>query len=126
MKWYEQLRSERLARGWTQRLLAEKIGTNKFTVVRWENGAAFPTRFYREQLTTMLGIDFEEREFVQAVAAGDCSTSEKSALPSKGEGGHHKHEASLPQLILAVSQPVKSPDQDDQHSKQQRHQTTEP
>ncbi len=82
MKWYEQLKSERISRGWTQRLLAEKIGTNKFTVSRWENGVAFPTRFYREKLATLLEIDFEEREFVQTASECDHNTPD-TTLHSK-------------------------------------------
>jgi len=43
MKWNEQLRRERKSQGWTQSLLAQKIGTNTYTVGReshiiwWKN-----------------------------------------------------------------------------------------
>ena len=98
MKWYEQLRYERKSRGWTQSMLAEKIGINTYTISRWENGNAFPHPFYREKLTTLLGINFEEREFPLDILEFDQNTPEQSPLPSEAEQVHHEHNASLPLL----------------------------
>src|SRR3954447_7793119 len=78
MKWNEQLRHERKSQGWTQSLLAEKIGTNTFTVNRWENGCAFPSPFYREKLTQLLGCKFEDSELFRVVPAIHKNTSEKA------------------------------------------------
>jgi len=82
-KWHEQLKHERISRGWTQRLLAEKIGANKFTITRWENGAAFPNRLYREKLATLLGINFEEKESVPTSAEFNHNPPEQSAFTSR-------------------------------------------
>src|SRR5690348_10771742 len=68
MKWNERLRYEREAQGWTQRLLAEKIRTTKFTVIRWENGTAFPNPFYRNELSRVFGKSLEELGLVRSPA----------------------------------------------------------
>lgn len=45
------LRRARLERGWTQKVVAERIGApNTVTVTRWESGAAFPSPYYVERL----------------------------------------------------------------------------
>ncbi len=67
MKWNEQIKYERETRGWPQRLLAKKIGTSAFTVSRWETGAAFPSPFYRQELSRVFGKSLEELGLVQLV-----------------------------------------------------------
>src|SRR5436189_3394214 len=101
MKWYERLRYERKSRGWTQSSLAEKIGTNTYTISRWENGNAFPHPFYREKLITLLGINFEEREFLLDDPEIDHNTYEQSPLLSEIEQTHHNHNGSRPLLTPA-------------------------
>jgi len=45
------LRRARLERGWTQRVVAERIGApNDMMVTRWERGTAFPSAYYIERL----------------------------------------------------------------------------
>src|SRR5215831_15442144 len=45
------LRRARLERGWTQKVVAERIGApNDVMVTRWENGTAFPSAYYVERL----------------------------------------------------------------------------
>ncbi len=45
------LRRARLERGWTQKLVAERIGApNDVIVTRWERGTAFPSPHYVERL----------------------------------------------------------------------------
>src|SRR5215470_11699393 len=47
----ELLRRARLERGWTQRVVAERIGApNDMMVTRWERGTAFPSAYYIERL----------------------------------------------------------------------------
>jgi transcriptional regulator with XRE-family HTH domain len=60
MKWNEQLKQERNLQGWTQTLLAKKLGTNTYTVSRWERGTAFPSLFYRQQLSRLFGKSLEQ------------------------------------------------------------------
>jgi transcriptional regulator with XRE-family HTH domain len=89
MKWNERLRHECKSQGWTQRLLAEKIGTNTYTVNRWENGNAFPSPFYREQLSQIFGLDFEDSELFEADPARSKNTRKEPSLPWKGEKVQH-------------------------------------
>src|SRR5215467_13514802 len=45
------LRRARLERGWTQKMVAERIGApNDVMVTRWESGKAFPSAYYIERL----------------------------------------------------------------------------
>jgi tetratricopeptide (TPR) repeat protein/transcriptional regulator with XRE-family HTH domain len=44
------LRQARIERCWSQELVAERIGTNAFTVSRWERGYAVPGLYYRQKL----------------------------------------------------------------------------
>ena len=45
------LRRARLERGWTQKVVAERIGApNDMMVTRWERGTAFPSAYYIERL----------------------------------------------------------------------------
>src|SRR5260370_1947715 len=103
MKWNEQLRHERKSRGWTQSSLAEKMGTNTYTVNRWENGYTFPHPFYRQKLTTLLGINFEEREFLQDDPEFDHNTYKQSLLLSEVGQVDHNHNSSQ-HLLSEVGQ----------------------
>jgi predicted ATPase/transcriptional regulator with XRE-family HTH domain len=54
----ELLRRARLERGWTQRVVAERIGApHDLMVTRWERGTAFPSAYYIERLCQL----FEQR-----------------------------------------------------------------
>src|SRR5215467_14280148 len=45
------LRRARLERGWTQKVVAERIGApHDLMVTRWERGTAFPSAYYIERL----------------------------------------------------------------------------
>ncbi|HET9919657.1 MAG TPA: tetratricopeptide repeat protein [Ktedonobacteraceae bacterium] len=54
------LKRERLLRGWTQGELAGRIGTDGYTVNRWERGRALPGPYFRRQLCEMFGKNVEE------------------------------------------------------------------
>jgi len=127
MKWNEQLRFERKSRGWTQNRLAETIGANPHTINRWEKGTAFPHGLYREKLTTLFGIDLEEKNyFPQALPAYDQNTDEPDSLPSETEQVDDVHDPSLP-LSAPPAQPqlVTSLVQDDQAHEQEKHRTVD-
>lgn len=47
------LRDERLRKRWTQQDLADRLGTTKLTVGRWERGVAFPGPYFRLRLATL-------------------------------------------------------------------------
>jgi transcriptional regulator with XRE-family HTH domain len=82
MKWNEQLRRERLNRGWTQEWVAREIGANTYTVNRWENGRAFPSHFFRQQLSQLFGKSLEELGFVQLVSESEKNSNEQAHTPS--------------------------------------------
>lgn len=46
----DQLKQERLLRGWTQADLAGFLGTDGYTVNRWERGRAYPSPYFRQKL----------------------------------------------------------------------------
>lgn len=50
-----QLKVERVLRGWSQARVAEAVGTNVRTVIRWEQGQTLPHPYYREQLCELFG-----------------------------------------------------------------------
>lgn len=52
----QRLRRARLERGWTQKVVAERIGApNDMMVTRWERGTAFPSAHYIERLCLLFG-----------------------------------------------------------------------
>ena len=49
------LRKARSDRKWTQQELADRIGTTKINISRWENGVTFPSRYSRQRLSEVFG-----------------------------------------------------------------------
>ena len=85
------LRRARLERGWTQKVVADRIGApNNMMVTRWERGTAFPSAYYIERLCQL----FEQR------------ASDLGLLPEP-----HTFEPSPPALGLASElEPKPQPD----------------
>ncbi len=54
------LRIERELRGWSQAKVAEAVGTNVRTVIRWEQGQSIPYPYYRERLCALFGKNARE------------------------------------------------------------------
>jgi len=104
MKWNERLKYERQSRRWTQSMVADKIGVNRYTINRWENGAAFPQALYRKRLTALFGKDFDERDFLQDIAERDQNTPEQTPLPSDLERVREEHLTSQA-LLMPIAQP---------------------
>src|SRR5215472_10548688 len=53
----ELLRRARLERGWTQRVVAERIDApHDLMVTRWERGTAFPSAYYIERLCQLFEL----------------------------------------------------------------------
>ncbi|HLG77042.1 MAG TPA: NB-ARC domain-containing protein, partial [Ktedonobacteraceae bacterium] len=55
-----QLKMERALRGWSQARVAEAVGTNVRTVIRWEQGQTLPHPYYQEQLCALFGKNARE------------------------------------------------------------------
>src|SRR5258708_2788552 len=122
MKWHELLRQERQSRRWTQSMLAEKVGTAKQTIIRWENGHAFPHPYYREKLSALFGINFEEIDLPQDIVDIDHTIPEQAPLPSDAEPMLHHHNSSQPLLTPAAQLQLVTPlVQDDQAYEQEKH-----
>lgn len=51
------LRQERIVRGWTQKDVAGKIGTDGYTINRWERGRSRPSPYFRQKLMELFGKD---------------------------------------------------------------------
>ena len=54
------LKIERELRGWSQAKVAEAVGTNTRTVIRWEQGQTIPYPYYRERLCALFGKNARE------------------------------------------------------------------
>jgi transcriptional regulator with XRE-family HTH domain len=54
------LKVERELRGWSQAKVAEAVGTNVRTVIRWEQGQSVPYPYYREQLCSLFSKNARE------------------------------------------------------------------
>lgn len=55
----DQIRKYRLRKDLTQEKLAELCSVSPPTISRWENGSLNPSREHQIQLTTILGIQFD-------------------------------------------------------------------
>ncbi|GCF11763.1 hypothetical protein KDI_53270 [Dictyobacter arantiisoli] len=55
-----QLKLARERRGWSQKYVAQEVGTDAFTVSRWERGATLPSPHFRQQLSTLFDSDLSE------------------------------------------------------------------
>jgi transcriptional regulator with XRE-family HTH domain len=53
------LRRERLLRGWSQQDIANHLGTDGYTVNRWERGRAMPSPYFRQKLCALFGKNAE-------------------------------------------------------------------
>ena len=60
----DRLKRERTLRGWTQGDVAGFIGTDGYTVNRWERGRAIPSPYFRTKLCELFGKNTEELGFL--------------------------------------------------------------
>ncbi len=69
------LKRQRENRGWSQHHLAQQIGTQAFTVGRWERGISHPNAYFRVKLCTLFALDDEALGFVRTdVTRSDTET----------------------------------------------------
>lgn len=55
-----QLKRARERQGWSQEYVAREVGTDAFTVSRWERGVTMPSPHFRRQLCTLFGLSAPE------------------------------------------------------------------
>jgi tetratricopeptide (TPR) repeat protein/DNA-binding XRE family transcriptional regulator len=76
----ERLKQERILHGWTQADLAGFVGTDGFTVHRWERGRARPSLFFSRKLCEVFGKSAE--------ALGLLPVSQNNTDPSSSQITH--------------------------------------
>src|SRR5438105_14946289 len=54
------IRKEREQRAWTQSEVAERIGSTRINISRWENGATVPSPYYRQRLAELFEKSVQE------------------------------------------------------------------
>lgn len=73
------LKIERELRGWSQARVAEAVGTNARTVIRWEQRQTCPYPYYRERLCALFGKNARELGLLEdAEEAADSFIREKT------------------------------------------------
>ena len=69
----------RLQRGWTQREVAEAVGTTLANVSRWERSVTFPSPYFRQKLCEVFEISSEDLNLTrtQRYSSPICHTKQK-------------------------------------------------
>lgn len=80
------LRQERERRGWTQGELAERLGTTRINVGRWENGQTFPGPYYRQRLAELYGKNLQELDLLPESAEERGREEEVSTITTAESG----------------------------------------
>lgn len=52
----QQLKQARIHQGWSQEYVAQEVGTDAFTVSRWERGVTMPSPHFRPKLCALFGL----------------------------------------------------------------------
>ncbi|HET9256365.1 MAG TPA: helix-turn-helix transcriptional regulator [Pseudonocardiaceae bacterium] len=101
------LASTRKAAGFSQERLAEKIGVERSTIMRWERGETTPQPWARPKLARALGIlDQELSELLSESAEPEPASSVPEVLAGKAESLYHRDS-----LKYSVVFPVLGPDE---------------
>jgi tetratricopeptide (TPR) repeat protein/transcriptional regulator with XRE-family HTH domain len=80
------LRRARLERGWTQQVVAERIGApNDMMVTRWERGTAFPSAYYIERLCLLFEQKASDLGLIKASEAAPPAADLDSAPEPKSQ-----------------------------------------
>src|SRR5579872_7353523 len=78
-----QLKRARESRGWSQEYVAREVGTDAFTVSRWERGITMPSPHFRQQLCSLFDLSAAELGLVpseQNEPSGQV-TGQSEAIP---------------------------------------------
>ncbi|HZO72794.1 MAG TPA: NB-ARC domain-containing protein [Ktedonobacteraceae bacterium] len=81
-----QLRHEREIRGWSQRKVADEIGTNVDTVSKWERGINVPDPYFRERLCDLFHKTALELGFIGDRSGISKESQRLARSRSSGEG----------------------------------------
>jgi tetratricopeptide (TPR) repeat protein/transcriptional regulator with XRE-family HTH domain len=97
-----QLKRARERRGWSQEHVGQELGTDSFTVSRWERGITMPSPYFRQKLCTLFDLSATELALVpQEMEGQEASASARPeemapttgpildpAIPPPPAGGH--------------------------------------
>lgn len=70
------LRYAREQKGWSQEQVADLLGTNAFTVYRWESGRAYPSPYYRQKLCELFQCEMADLGLFPITPSLPCHTGE--------------------------------------------------
>lgn len=100
------LRRARLQRGWSQEDVAARLGTNAFTVARWELGMAFPRPYYRQKLVDLFAQSLATLGLVPPpqILTSTNGSSQPGAVALSTEESVSAPELRIPQPIVASDQ----------------------
>src|SRR5260221_8826463 len=90
------LKQEREERGWTQSEVAERIGSTRINVGRWENGITVPSPYYRQRLGELFGKSILELGLISE------SNEEHNEEVATFSGTSDSETSTPPQLIWNV------------------------
>ena len=78
------LKRARVQRGWSQEYVAREVGTDAFTVSRWERGVAMASPHFRQQLCTHFGLSVAQLGLVPAEmeTPDDQATGQLDEIPT--------------------------------------------
>lgn len=78
------LKQAREERGWSQKDVAEKVGTDSKTVSRWERGVAYPSPYFRQKLAELFKISLRELDLLNYSAEREFADGDPpiSKLPA--------------------------------------------
>ncbi len=96
------LKRARVQRGWSQEYVAREIGTDAFTVSRWERGAAMASPHFRQQLCALFDLSVAELGLVPA----EIETPEDQARGELDEIPTHLPSPPFPLLDPAIPPPL--------------------
>ncbi len=96
MQYNTSLKQAREERGWSQKDVAEKIGTDSKTVSRWERRVTYPSPYFRQKLSTLFEKNLRELDLL---ASGEREP-EDGNLPI----------STLPAELVADPKPPEPPD----------------
>jgi transcriptional regulator with XRE-family HTH domain len=77
----ERLKQERLLRGWSQREVGDRVGTDSYTVNRWERGRAVPSPYFRQKLCDLFAKNAQHLGLISEVEQTDLRPPFTSTAP---------------------------------------------
>ena len=92
------LKQARERQGWSQEHVAREVGTDAFTVSRWERGVTMPSPHFRQQLCALFGLNALELGLMPAEAEDRVAQATNNAAAE-----------SMPKAQAAIQEAVIDP-----------------